>query len=122
MIIRKIDGENDWDFGHGLSDYSKDDAAIAENIRTRLLSWVGDCFFAVQEGIDWRQRLDIGQQQALKDELQSSILQSFGVVAVNSVELVFDGVTRLATITYNIQTIFSPAFQTVIQQSAGVGA
>lgn len=119
MIIRKIDGENDWEFGHGLSDFAKDDAAIAENIETRLLSWVGDCFFAIQEGVDWRQRLDIGQQQALKDELQSVILQSFGVMSVLSVELVFNGVTRFATITYNIQTIFSPSFQTVIHQAAG---
>lgn len=119
MIIRKIDASNDWDFGHGLSDYAKDDNAIAENIQTRLLSWVGDCFFAIQEGVDWRQRLDIGQQQELKDELQSVILQSFGVMAINSFTLVFDGVTRVALITYNIQTIFSPSFQTVIRQSAG---
>lgn len=119
MIIRKVDGEHDWLFGHGLSDYAKDDAAIAENIQTRLMSWVGDCFFAIQEGVDWRQRLDIGQQQALKDELQSIILQSYGVIAVNSMELLFNGVTRLATITYNIQTIFSPAFQTTIHQAAG---
>lgn len=120
MIIRKVDSENDWLFGHGLSNYAKDEEAINENIKTRLLSWVNDCFFAMQEGVDWRQRLDIGQQLALKDELKTVILQSFGVIGVNSVELIFDGVTRLARITYNIQTIFSQSFQTEIRQSAGV--
>lgn len=119
MIHRKIDNLGDWEFGHGLSNFAVDDAAIALNIKTRLLSWVNDCFFAIQEGVDWRQRLDIGQQQALSDELKTNILQSFGVIAVNSFTFDFDGVTRLARITYNIQTIFSPSFQTTIQQAAG---
>jgi len=120
MIIRKVDANNDWRFGHGLSDYNQNENAIDENIKTRLLSWVGDCFFALQEGVDWRNRLDVGQQAALRDEIASVILQSFGVIAINSIELDFNGQTRLAIIRANIQTIFSPSFQTVIQQAAGV--
>ncbi len=119
MIIRKIDAQSDWLFGHGNSDYAKDEAAINENIQTRILSWIGDCFFALQEGVDWRNRLEVGQQAALKDEIATIILQSFGVMAINFIELSFDGRTRLATIRANIQTIFSPSFQTVIRQAAG---
>ena len=120
MIFRKIDALNDWKFGHGLSDYATDEAAINLNIQTRILSWVGDCFFALQEGVDWRNRLDIGQQAALRDEIATVILQSFGVVGINSIDLDFNGMTRLAIIRANIETIFSPSFQTVIQQAAGV--
>lgn len=119
MIIRKIDGTGDWQFGHGLSDYAKDEAAINENIKTRILSWIGDCFFALQEGVDWRNRLEVGQQKELRDEIATIILQSFGVMGINFIELDFNGVTRLATIRANIQTIFSPSFQTVIRQAAG---
>jgi hypothetical protein len=120
MIIRKLTGDHDWTFGKGLNSFAIDEKAIEENIDTRVLSWVGDCFFALQEGVDWRSRLDIGQQDELVEEVKSVILQSEGVVGVNSIELEFNGTTRVATITYNIQTIYSRDFQRVITQLAGV--
>lgn len=120
MIIRKVDANNDWSFGKGLSDYAADEQAIEQNIKTRILSWVGDCFFALPEGVDWRNRLEIGQQTELLEEVKSIILQSFGVVGINSLTGVFTGSTRNFLITYNIQTIFSPSFQSTIIQNSGV--
>lgn len=120
MIIRKIDGDNDWEFGLGLSDYAKDEEAVAENIQTRVLSWVNDCFFALNEGVDWKARLDVGQQSALLEEVKNVILQSFGVVTIIDVEAILNKTTRLYTIRYDIQTIYSPSFQSQIEQSAGV--
>lgn len=119
MIIRKITAENDWTFGHGLSNYATDEAAINENIQTRLLSWLNDCFFALQEGVDWRSRLDARQEQPLLDELKANILQSFGVVGINSVQSIFDSTTRSIRIVYDIQTIFSSSFQSQIIQASG---
>lgn len=119
MIIRKVDSENDWEFGKGLASYATDEQAVDENVKTRLLSWVGDCFFDLQAGIDWRARLDIGQQDELENELKTEILQSYGVVAVLSVDANFSGTTRLFDATYNIQTIYSQNFQATIQQAAG---
>lgn len=119
MIIRKVIG-GDWTFGQGLGNYNQDEAAIDENIQTRLLSWVGDCFFALQDGVDWSSRLDVGQQTALEDEVRSVILASFGVVAVNSVIAVFDGTTRLFSLNYNIDTIFSASFQAQLKLAIGV--
>lgn len=122
MIIRELDDDGDWTFGRGQSDYATDEAAIELNIRTRLLSWIGDAFFALQEGVDWRNRIGPGQQDALVDEVKSVLLQSEGVVAINSVIAVFDSLTRNLTINYNIQTIFSPSFQGEINQTSGAGA
>ncbi len=119
MIIRKVDGANDWLFGKGLSDYARDELAVQENIQTRVLSWLGDCFFALQEGVDWKSRLDVGQEQAILDDVKAVILQSFGVVAVNSIVGTFNSRSRLFTIEYQIQTIYSPSFEGVISQAAG---
>lgn len=119
MIFRQLDNQHDWLFGKGTSDYLTGDAAIRLNIKTRLLSWVGDCFFALQEGIDWKGRLDVGQQKALTEEVKSSLLRSFGVVGVNTVSVAFQTGTRLFTITYDIQTIYSPSFQSFIQGTVG---
>ena len=119
MIIRKIDNENDWLFGHGLSDYALDQAGIEENVKTRLQSWVGDCFFALQDGVDWRSRLDVGQKSNLLNELKTEILQSEGVVAVLSITGNFDGRSRVFSVAAVVQTIFSSAFQIQLQQQAG---
>lgn len=120
MKIRKVDENNDWTFGKGLSSYARNEEAIEQNIKGRLLSWVNDCFFDLQAGVDWKSRLDVGQQQALEEECRAVILQSFGVVGVNSVDAVFDGATRLLRIEYNVSTIFSPSFEGQIAQASGV--
>lgn len=119
MIIRKIDGENDWTFGKGLSNYAFNEEAIDENIKTRILSWVGDCFFAINEGVDWKSRLDIGQQVPLEQELRAIILQSYGVEGINAVQVDFSGRTRLFTVNYDIITFFSSSFQRELQQAIG---
>lgn len=119
MIMRALDVNGDWRFGKGLSDYAADELAIELNIKTRLLSWIGDCFFALADGIDWKNRLDVGQRATLENEVRALIGQSYGVVAINSVQSIFDPKTRSIRITYDIQTIFSPSFQRAIQQAAG---
>ncbi len=119
MIFRQLTANGDWLFGKGINDYATAEAAIQLNIRTRLLSWVGDCFFALSDGIDWRSRLDVGQQTELIDELQSNLLKAFGVIGINGVQAVFDGITRNIRIVYNVQTIYSPAFEATLVQSGG---
>lgn len=119
MIIRKLDSTHDWTFGKGLANYAVNEQAIEENIQTRLLSWVGDCFFALDEGVDWKSRLDIGQMDNLKNELRTVIAQSAGVVSVNSVTVTFAGGDRLFTATYNIDTQFGQGFQNTLTQLVG---
>lgn len=118
MIIRKVDGENDWTFGKGLSNYAIEQLAVEENIKSRILSWGGDCFFALEEGVDWKSRLDVGQADNLLQEIKSVILQSFGVVGVNSIDGTFDENSRLETLTYNIDTVFSENFQKQLRVAA----
>jgi hypothetical protein len=123
MTFRKLDATGDWTFGQGLSNYAQDESAVDLNIQTRLLSWVGDCFFDLQAGIDWKHRLDMGQAQILVDEIKSNLIAAYGVVAVLSVSSNLDRVTRRLSVSYNIQTFFSPSFQqTIIQTAGAVGA
>ena len=119
MIIRKIDANGDWRFGKGLADYATEEAAIEENVQTRVLSWLYDCFFDLEEGIDWRSRLDVGDKTDLEAEVRKTILQSFGVVGVNSVIVTYVSTTRLYRIEYSIDTIYSQSFQSVIEQTVG---
>ena len=74
MKIRKLDGLHDWTFGAGKQNYAVDEIAVEENIQTRVLSWQGDCFFALQEGIDWRNLLDKNQQENIELAVAEMIL------------------------------------------------
>lgn len=119
MKHRALDSALDWTFGKGLANYAVDEAAIELNIATRLRSWVGNCFFAMQDGIDWKNRLDVGEEAALLNDLRTLILQSQGVVGINAVSYNLDRRTRDFTVTYNIVTIYNQAFQAQVAQAAG---
>ncbi len=120
MIFRQLTPAGDWTFGKGVSGYAVDEAAIELNIKTRLLSWKGDCFFALDDFVDWLGRLDKGQEANLVRELKTVILQSFGVVGVNDVQAVLNRETRNAQITYNIATIFGESFTNTLDLAAGL--
>lgn len=51
--VRALDADHDWLFGKGQNDYLTANAAVVQNINTRLLSFLGDCFFDQGAGLDW---------------------------------------------------------------------
>lgn len=67
MRIRNIDYNNDWLFGHGTSDYVSEAYAVGLDIKLRLQEWVNDCFFALNNGIDWETRLGSHNQKLFLD-------------------------------------------------------
>lgn len=119
MIFRQLTASGDWTFGQGIGSYAVNEDAINLNIKTRLLSWVNDCFFALQDGIDWYGLLDVGQQANLVEAIKSNLMNAYGVIGINSVDAVFSGVTRKMSIQYNIQTIYSPQFEGAINAAGG---
>lgn len=109
MEFRQLTDAGDWTFGSGLNNYASDDDAIGLNIRTRILSWVGDCFFDAGAGIDWVNRLGSrNQQELLELDLRTLILQTEGVTAINNISVVVTG--RDFSATYDIQTIYSQSY------------
>lgn len=120
MIFRQITALGDWTFGKGISGYATTEQAVELNIRTRLLSWKGDCFFALEDFVDWLSRLDKGQVDNLNNELRLVILKSFGVVKVNSFTGHLNRQTRLYHVEYNISTIFGTSYINMLDLAAGV--
>lgn len=115
MIIANLDANHDWLFGSGLGNYISGNPAIGLNIETRILSWVGDCFFDTLAGIDWLNRLGSKNQKALLEaDLKRIILQSYGVTGINSFDIVVTG--RLFTANYSVDTIFSKNYINQVTQ------
>jgi hypothetical protein len=119
MIFRQLNTLGDWTFGGGISGYAVDEGAIQLNIVTRLKSWKNDCFFAMNDFVDWQARLEKGQLTNLVNELRSVLIQSFGVVAVTSFTATLDDVMRKCTIQYNVTTIFSQSFTNTLVIGTG---
>lgn len=71
MLCRAIRMDNteheEWLFGHSLADYRSKQSQIAQDIYTSLKSWKYDCFFALENGIDWYTRLGNKNQKELLD-------------------------------------------------------
>jgi hypothetical protein len=114
MKIRAITANNDWIFGQGLGSYATGQNAVAENIKTRLQEWVGDCFWALQSGVDWANLLSYGQSPNLKQALDAVTVQSYGVISLTSSSLVLDHKTRRVTYNCAVTTIFSQSFTSTI--------
>ena len=112
MIIRNSTsigsptGEGDFTFGKGLSDYLTNQNATLHNIKTRLQQWKGDCFYAVAEGVDYNNLLDVGTKNLLDSDVKRIILQSEGVIKINSFESVLDNSVRAYSGQAIITTIF----------------
>lgn len=104
MRVRRLNG-HDWTFGRGVADYIKDQAAIAQNIKTRILSFKNDWFLDIDSNIDWLNLLgQRGTDEIIKNEVARVILTTSGVVRINSLTL--QNNDRRVIIAADITTIF----------------
>lgn len=116
MIFRNLDENHDWTWGSGKANYVSGNAAIGLNIETRILSWVGDCFFDMGCGIDWTNLLgSLGQENMLNLNLRRLILQSYGVTGINSFFVTLNA-QRLFKAEYDISTVYSASYKNQITQ------
>ena len=97
--VRGVDNNNDWLFGKGKNDYKSNNNAVAQNIKTRLQSFLGDCFFDLNAGIDWFNLLGSKQQLSLKLSVSATILNTAEVKEIIEVSTSLSQ-DRTITLTY----------------------
>lgn len=103
MRVRRLDQNNDWSFGHGLSDYLKDSAAIAQCVKTALLSLQTDWFLDATHGIKWFDYLaknpDFIQMEA---DIKEAVLGVEGVVEFIDFDISLDDERHgVVSVSYN---------------------
>lgn len=76
MIVRSLTVDGDWSFGKGKNSYLRNNEALMMNIRTRLLSFLGDCFFDTEAGIDWWNLLGEKDMKSILASVQRIVLRS----------------------------------------------
>lgn len=102
-IVRALDVNDDWTFGRGRNNYLSGRDAIAQDIVTRLRSFLGDCFFATQDGIDWFNLLGNKSEVAINLSVGSVILNTTGVTSILELSFELDE-NRALTIAYSVNT------------------
>ena len=105
MIVRALDSNGDWTFGAGLSNYLSGQAAVSQNIQTRLNSFLGDCFFDLGAGIDWFNLLGGKDLTTLNLAVSAVILNTQYVSNLIQLSINVD-VNRNVSISYEVQTSF----------------
>lgn len=92
MLVRAISNNQDsssrnWVFGRGYSSYKSGQSAVAQDIKSALLEFENDCYWALQNGIDWLTRLGFhNQKEALDNDVINTIQSRSGVIAVQNFE------------------------------------
>lgn len=111
MLVRAISNNEDssareWVFCRGLSAYKNEQKAIEQDIKSALLEFKNDCFFALQNGIDWVTRIGRkNQQEQLDNDIITVIENRYGVVGVRDFQSVV--LDRAYSCSCNVYTIFS---------------
>lgn len=116
MIFRGLSESGDWEFGQGLSSYATGEQAIALDAQTRLMMFFNDYFYSLTFGINWFQFLSSKNPQAQNGILVQTRQMlvgtvggyaSYGIVAINAMDVFLDPITRALTVEYDVATIFS---------------
>jgi len=120
LIVRAIDVNHDWEYGKGLNDYKSGNLAVAQTINTRLSSFLGDCFFDANAGIDWFNFLGGSKNQlALNLAISATILNTTNVTGILQLSIELDDVTRNLTVQYQVQTSYSVTQGSFIYDQGG---
>lgn len=106
MRVRQLDDNGDWTFGSGKNNYLVNNAAVAQNIATRLRSFLGDAFFDLSAGIDWFNLLGSKNERALLLAISTVIRNTDQVIGILELSARLDQ-NRNITVVYNVQTTFS---------------
>lgn len=112
--------DHDWTFGKGKQSYFRREAAVAQSIMTRLMSFLGDCFFDINAGLDWWQLMGGKDRAALLVQVRSVILGTEGVIRVSDLDVTFNSPTRNIHLSYKIDTLYSFSQTGVVEISSNV--
>lgn len=103
-MTRGLDKGHDWTFGNGLNNYKTGDEEIAQNVKTRLLSFENDWFLDEGAEIDWLTLLgQKNNKKAIEEEVYRVTMATEGVLRVNRTEVTV--ANRNASIIVEFDTI-----------------
>lgn len=118
MIVRSIDIDNDFTFGQGKNNYKRDRFAVAQNIKTRLQSFLGDCFFSPSHGVDWFTLLGGKNFTALKLAIITTVLNTRYVTSLVEIDFIPNPDDRSVYIKYTVDTEYGQITDNILRNGS----
>lgn len=108
MMLRRLDPDHDMTFGQGLANYSRDQEATAQAVRTRLLLIEEEWFLDIEAGLPWLQRIMVKPSNLALTEalIKQTILETEGILSIETFNMTFDRNTRALTINTTVRNIY----------------
>ena len=108
MLVRRLDGNHDMTFGHGIADMAVEAEACAQNVKTRLLLLQGEWFLDTDAGVPYLQQIMVKPANPALTEaiVKRTILETEDVSEIRSFSMTFDRNTRRMTISATVATIY----------------
>lgn len=120
MIVRALDNLGDWTLGGSLNNYLSANNAIAQNIKTRLSSFLGNCFFDANAGIDWFTFLGGSKNSpAFQLAIKTVIINTVNVTGILQLAINVNHTTREFSISFKVQTTYSVTQGTFVYSLGG---
>ena len=89
MRVSGLDKNLDWRFGKGRAVYKTNAKAIAQNVQTRLRSFLGDWYLDTEAGIDWLTLLgNLGTEKRILRAVESTVMQTEGVLSIQELKII----------------------------------
>jgi len=88
-MIRRLDENGDWTFGSGRGSYIGGLEGLKLRLKTQLKEWTGDCFFALERGIDWH-LADKRENETLR-QIRATIMRNRDVLAAEEIYIEKNG-------------------------------
>lgn len=95
MKVRELDKNHDWSFGLSLANYLDKSQAIAQCVKTKLLSLKNDWFLNRNDGIEWFDYLTKNPNtRQLEIDVKTEVFKVDGVISIDSFDILLDTDTR----------------------------
>ena len=107
-IFRRPDGNGDMAFGQGLANFARDSEACAFNVRSRLLTIIGEWFLDTGAGVPYidgvfARPVTLPLAEAT---IKRTILQTLDVATLNEFTMALDHNSRQLAVNCSLTTIY----------------
>ena len=110
MKTRRLTDKHDWTMGASRSDYLTKTQAVAQSVKTRLLSFKRDWFLDADSNIEWVGLLGMrNNQEPIRRAVESTILGTVGVLRIDNLDIKIKG--RAAVIDIELTDIYGEKIQ-----------
>lgn len=119
FLQRATTPDNDWLWGNSMASLWSGQAAVAGNVQTGLLFFQNDFFADISGGVDWFGLLSSTGAAQVETQIllqcREIIINSYGITAINNLDVVENAAERAIQLLYNLSSIFTTNFSGTVQ-------